>query len=144
MDTSSNNSFDKVTCQDPTAFKEYIKRLRTVDDTIIFNLNTELCTPQSQSDVDRNKEHCKEFRDQLNKAYETRNKVFEICLAESEAKLKVAKSAQQQNESDLALLKEFKRAQTEHRMMQKESTYEQAIQDRSLQVLRERCRRYML
>lgn len=139
MATSSNEKFDSLTCLDIIGFQDYLKRLRSVDDSIILNLNT---TVVSSADDSKNIANCKRFHDQLTGGYASRDKAVHVCLDEAKAKVAQLKEAKQQNESDINVQKELKRHQTRLRMIEKELTVEQIIQDRSLKALHERCRRY--
>lgn len=142
MEKSTPASFNLAQCQDIIGFQEYLKRLRTVDDSIILNLNTTILTSSFQKDIEQNISNCKRFHDQLKDAYEARDKMIQSCLADADAKVAQYKEARKQNDSDLAVQKELRRQQTRQRMIQKEVTVEQIIQDRSLKALQERCRPY--
>lgn len=142
MANIASEKFDSATCQDIIGFQDYLRRLRTVDDTIILNLNTTVVTSLPDKD-EQNTKSCNSLHDQLKKAYESRDKVIHVCLSEASAKVSQLKEAKQQNESDMNVQKEFKRHQTRLRMIEKELTVEQIIQDRSLKALQERCRRFV-
>lgn len=143
MATIEEAKFNPAACQDIICFQDYLKRLRTVDDSIILNLNTTLTTSSTPKDIATNTANCQRFHNQLKEAYESRDKVIQICLAEAEAKVIQLKEAKKLADSDLKVQKELRRQQTIQRMMQKEITVEQIIQDRSLKALQERCRRYV-
>lgn len=134
--------FNIARCRDIIGLQEYLKRLRTIDDNIISTLNSTILTSSFQKDIDQNIKNCKIFHDQLNKAYEDRDKVIQSCLADADAKLKEIGEAKNQNESDMNVQKEFKRQQTRQRMIRNELMVEQIIRDRSLKALQERCRPY--
>jgi len=136
--TSSN--FNIAQCQDILGFQEYLKRLRTVDDSIILNLNTTILTSSFQKDIEQNVSNCNRFHQQLKEAYEERDRLIQACLSDAEAKVAELKAASNQSEPDLAIQKELRRQQTRQRMIQKEVTVEQIIQDRSMKALQERCR----
>lgn len=143
MANSPGEKFSSVTCQDIIGFQEYLKRLRSIDDSIILNINTTILTSSSQKEDLQNIKNCNNFHDKLKEAYESRDKAIQVCLTDATAKVSELKEAKSQNESDLNVLKELKRHQTRLRMIQKEITVEQIIQDRSLKALQERCRRYV-
>lgn len=138
-----SGKFDSVTCLDIIGFQDYLKRLRTVDDSIILNLNTTVLTSSSQKDDINNIANCNSLHNQLKEAYQSRDKVINICLADASSKVAELKKAKDVNESDLKVQKELKRHQSRLRMIEKELTVEQIIQDRSLKALQERCRRYV-
>lgn len=139
MANSGPPKFNPDTCLDILGFQDYLKSLRTVDDSIIFNLNTTVTS--SEKDAQQNTTNCNRFHEQLKEAYESRNKVINICLGQAEAK--VADLKAKQSDSDYANLRDLKRHQNSYRCLQKELTIEQIIQDRSLKALHERCRRYV-
>lgn len=134
--------FTPAVCQDIIGFQDLLKRLRTIDDSIIINLNTAISTSSFQKDIDQNIANCRRFHDQLKDAYVSRDQCITSCLADAEAKVAELKKAKQENESDTNVQKLLKREQTRQRMIQKEIIVEQIIQDRSLKALQERCRRY--
>lgn len=139
----SEVKFNPTLCQDIIGFQDHLKRLRTVDDSIILNLNTRIVTSSSHQDNLQNIENCKRFHEQLLEAYKTRDKCIQDCIADAESKLAELKKARDANNSDLEVQKHLRREQTKLRMMQKETVVEEIIQDRSLKALQERCRRYI-
>lgn len=143
MAIAAGDKFNPASCQDIIGLQEHLKRLRSVDDSIILNLNTTVLTTSFQKDIEQNIKNCKALHEQLNQAYESRNKIINICLADADAKVAQLIEAKQQNYSDLTVQKELKRQQTKQRMIRKEVTVEEIIQDRSLKALQERCRRYV-
>lgn len=143
MAGKGEKKFDSTTCLDIIGFQDYLKRLRTVDDTIILNLNSTVTTSSTAKETEKNTSNCLLFRNQLNEAYNDRDQVIDVCLAEARAKVSQLKELKAQNESDLNVQKELKRHQTRLRMIEKELTVEQIIRDRSLKALQERCRRFV-
>lgn len=143
MSEGQELKFSPSLCQDIIGFQDYLKRLRTVDDSIILNLNTRILTSSSKQDELQNTENCKRFHDQLIEAYQSRDRCIKACLADAESKLTELKKAREANGSDLDVQKHLRREQTKMRMMQKETVVEEIIQDRSLKALQERCRRYI-
>lgn len=133
---------DPAICNDIIGFQEYLKKLRTVDDSIILNLNTTILTSSFQKDIEQNINNCKRFHEQLKDAYQARDKLIHVCLQDAEAKVKQLKVSKEQNDSDTNVQRDLRREQTRMRMIQKELTVEQIIQDRSLKALQERCRPY--
>lgn len=135
--------FDINQCFDIIGFQDYLKRLRTVDDSIILNLNTKVTTTSTAQDELKNIANCKDFHRQIDEAHEVRHNSINKCLAAAEAKVSQLKEAKKQNESDINVQKELKRYQSRLRMLQNEITVEQIIQNRSIKALQERCRRYV-
>lgn len=142
MSAGQELKFTSTLCHDIIGFQDYLKRLRTVDDSIILNLNTTILTSSFQKDVEQNTANCQRFHDQLRLAYQARDKCIQTCLADAEAKVVSLKKAKEANQSDANVQKELRREQTKKRMMEKEIIVEEIIQDRSLKALQERCRRY--
>ena len=143
MANIQSEQFSDSICLDSTGLQDYLKRLRTVDDSIILNLNTTVLTSSFQRDIDQNIKNCNQFHKQLKDAYTIRDNVIQTCLGLADAKLAQLAEAKQADESNLNVQKEFKRQKTVQRMIQKEISVEQIIQDRSLKALQERCRRYV-
>lgn len=142
MATAQKTNNDLKVCQDIIGLQEHLKQLRSVDDSIILNLNTTILTSSFQKDIEQNVNNCKKFHEQLKEAYASRDKLIHGCLADAEAKVQILK-AQVGEPLDLNIQRELRREQTRMRMMQKEITVEQIIQDRSLKALQERCRTYL-
>lgn len=140
---TSNIKFDQSICLDIIGFQDYLKRLRLVDDSIILKLNTTVTTSSDQKEEESNIANCKGLHNQLRAAYESRDKVIHSCLTAAESDVLQLKEAKDKDGSDLNLIKDLKRNQTRLRMIQKELSVEQIIQDRSLKALHERCRRYL-
>lgn len=141
--SSTEVKFTPAVCQDIGNFQDYLKRLRTVDDSIILKLNTTILTTSFQKDIEQNITNCKQFHDQLAEAYKRRDNCIQTCLAEAEAQVRNLKEAKRQNESDTNVQKQLRREQTKQRLLQKEMIVEEIIQDRSMKALQERCRRYV-
>lgn len=135
-------TFSSAACQDIIGFQELLKRLRTVDDSIILKLNSIIPTTSSQKDIEQNVANCQRFHDELKQAYASRDKCITTCLADAEAKVAKLKELKLKNESDTDVQRSLRREQNRQRMIQKELTVEQIIQDRSLKALQERCRRF--
>lgn len=140
MAANSNGKFDPITCLDIIGFQDYLKRLRKFDDIIISNLNTTVVI-SDKNEV--NISNCKRFNDQLQNAYSYRDQAIHACLDDAKAKVSQLKEARQKNESDLIIQEELKRHQTRLKKIERELSFEQIIQDRSLKALHDRCRRYI-
>lgn len=141
--TVTNVKTDLSVCLDIIGFQDYLKRLRLVDDSIILSLNSTVTTCSNPKDEESNISNCKRLHEQLKQAYESRDQIIHACLNLAEGKVSQFKEANEGAAGDANSIKEFKRNQTRLRMMQKELTVEQIIQDRSMKALQERCRRYV-
>lgn len=134
--------FSLATCLDISGFEDYLKRLRTVDDSIILKLNTTILTSSFQKDIEQNISNCKRFHEELREAYANRDQCINTCLADASRRVAELKAAKEKNLSDSNVQKELRREQTKKNMLQREIIVEEIIQDRSLKALQERCRRY--
>lgn len=143
MANTATDKFDISTCQDISALKDYLKRLRSVDDLIVNKLNATILTTSFQKDEQQNVNNCINFNKQLQEAYASREKVIHTCLTDAEERVAGLKKAREANESDSGVQKEFKRQQTNLKILQKETSNETIIKDRSLKALHEKCMRYI-
>lgn len=143
MANTVNEKFDLSSCQDIQAFKDYLRRLRSIDDLIVNKLNATVLPTSLQKDKQQNVDHCINFNKQLQEAYESREKVIQDCLTDAEERVVSLKKAKDESQSDSNVQKELKRYQTNLKMLQKEVSSEKIIRDRSLKALHEKCMRYI-
>lgn len=143
MANAQSEMFNTARCFDILAFEEYLKSLRSIDDSIITNLNSTVLTSSFQQNDVENATKCTSLHNQLLGAYESRDKIINTCLAEARTRVSQLKETRDNNDSDLKVKKELKSHQTRLRMIEKELGIEQIIQNRSLKALQERCRRYV-
>lgn len=141
MATTGNN-FDSAKCLNIKGFKDYMNRLRTIDNTIITNLNAAIQT-STQKEVTYYITNCKSFHEQLMDAYKSRDHVINTCLAEATGKISELKELSDHDDSNTTVQKELNRHKTRYSLIQNELAVEQRAQERSLNALQEKCRRYV-
>lgn len=141
MATTGDN-FDSGKCLNIKGFKDYMNRLRTIDNTIITNLNAKIQT-STQKEVTYYITNCKGFHEQLLEAYKSRDNVINTCLTEAAGKISELKELFDADDSNTTVQKELNRHKTRHSLIQNELAVEQRAQERSLNALQEKCRRYV-
>jgi len=114
--------------------------MRTIDDKIIYALNTTIPTNSFKGQVNTTNQ-CKELYDQLQDAYQKRDKVIKRCITEVSQKVKTLKDERSsQPEGDTKITKLLRKEQTKLRLMQSEVNIEEVVKDRSLKCFYEKCR----
>lgn len=139
---TTGNHFDSAKCLNIKGFKDYMNRLRTIDNTIITNLNAAIQT-STQKEVTYYITNCKSFHEQLMDAYKSRDHVINTCLSEANGKISELKELFDHDDSNTTVQKELNRHKTRYSLIQNELAVEQRAQERSLNALQEKCRRYV-
>lgn len=143
MAKKPTEEYDANICLDVSNFRDYIQRLRKIDDTIINNLNAAVSNLEKASQQ-QNVQNCTSFNQQLEDAYHKRDRLINFCVASAQAKVDELREAKDKNDSDESVHKEFKRHQNRLRSLRSELMVEESIRQRSLKALHEKCRRYIL
>ncbi|XP_071485372.1 protein MIX23-like [Diadema antillarum] len=133
--------FPHVSCEDFAQFQEALKEMRTIDDKIIYALNTTVPTTSFKGQVDAT-QTCKGLYNQLSAAYAYREGTIKRCIAEVSASVSTLKQQRDANPDDLKVMKDLRKEQSKLRLMQSEMNIEEVVKDRSLKVFHERCRNH--
>lgn len=141
MATTGNN-FDSAKCLNIKGFKDYMNRLRTIDNVIITNLNANIQT-STPKEVTYYITNCQNFHKQLLDAYKSRDHIINTCLSEASAKISELKELSDTDDTNATVQKELNRHKTRHSLISNELAVEQRAQERSLNALQEKCRRYV-
>ncbi|CAH2105790.1 unnamed protein product [Euphydryas editha] len=128
-------------CPDFLEFQDILKKMRVLDDKIVYALNTSLPTESFKSKVDASSA-CQSLYDQIQKGHSERENIIKNCIvstAESVKKLKVAKESAP---DDLDVIKNLKTEQRKLRLLQTELSVEEVIQEKTTKLFTEKCRSY--
>jgi len=127
-------------CDDFLAFQDVLKKMRKIDDNIVYALNTRIPTESFGRDTAKISNECKDLYSQLMNSYGQREEAITTCVQESSEVVKKIKQQRETNENDLDLLKKLRKEQTRLRLFQNELNVEEVLKDRSIKVFYERCR----
>lgn len=116
-------------------------RLRTKEDRVIVHVVND--TVSNHKTVEENIVACTSLQSQLQESHKSREKVINMCLAEATAKVAELKEARIKNESDIEVQKELNRHRKRLNEISYEVSVEETVQERSMRILKERCRRYV-
>ncbi|XP_032795193.2 protein MIX23 [Daphnia magna] len=132
---------NKSICYDILQFQETLRKMRTLDDKIIYTFNTSIPTDSFKGQVNESAT-CKHLYDELQTNYRSREHSIKQCidiLANEVRSLKQEKDAHPDN---FQLLKHLRREQTSLRLLQTELGVEEVIKERTMKVFYEHCRNY--
>uniref|UniRef100_T1JJ03 Protein MIX23 n=1 Tax=Strigamia maritima TaxID=126957 RepID=T1JJ03_STRMM len=113
--------------------------MRTIDDKIIYALNTTIPTDSFCSQVNASAE-CKRLYEQLVDSYSQRENVIKKCISHVSEHVLQIKDKRAQDVDNPQLLKALRKEQTNLRLMQAEVNIEEVIKDRTLKIYYEKCR----
>lgn len=97
-------------------FQDALKTMRTIDDKIIYALNTSIPTDSFRSQVDASSK-CKELHEQLQKSRSQRENAIKKCIVVAADKVQKLKSDRESNADDFSLLKKLRAEQTKVMIM---------------------------
>uniref|UniRef100_A0A8D8Y7G6 Protein MIX23 n=2 Tax=Cacopsylla melanoneura TaxID=428564 RepID=A0A8D8Y7G6_9HEMI len=129
----------QLQCEDFLQFQDALKKMRDVDDKIIYILNSSLPTPSFKPESDP-ATVCQDLYKELNSNYETRSNQINKCIHSSAEHVRTLKSKYENNENDLDVFKHLKKEQNKLRMLKTEVNVEEVLRARTFKVFDERCR----
>ncbi|XP_055607980.1 protein MIX23 [Uranotaenia lowii] len=129
-------------CGDFSQFQEELKRMRALDDKIIYALNTSLPTESFKGQINPETQ-CRDLHRQLAAGYSYRQDTIKKCIQSCADNVKALKDKREQNRDDVKLNKEFKSEQRKLRLLQTELSVEDIIRERTQKTFRERCRMFV-
>ncbi|XP_049804218.1 protein MIX23 isoform X2 [Schistocerca nitens] len=113
--------------------------MRTVDDKIVYMLNTSIPTESFKGQVDPTAT-CKQLYEELKSSYDTREAAIKKCITLAAERVKELKVQRESRVDDISLLKNLRKEQTKLRLLQSELNVEEVVKERSTKVYYERCR----
>uniref|UniRef100_A0A8C6T6N6 Protein MIX23 n=1 Tax=Neogobius melanostomus TaxID=47308 RepID=A0A8C6T6N6_9GOBI len=130
---------EALNCEDFSMFQEALKVMRTIDDRIVYGLNTTVPTVSFSGKVDAT-QTCKQLYESMMEAHLSRDRAIKTCIAQSSEVVGQLREARAKDCDNMALIKELRKEQTKLKLMQSELNVEEVVNDRSLKVFTERCR----
>ncbi|KAK7790849.1 hypothetical protein R5R35_010723 [Gryllus longicercus] len=126
-------------CGDFLEFQDALKKMRIVDDKIVYTLNTTIPTDSFKGQVNPSAS-CKELYEQLKGSYEKRETSIKTCITQVANKVRELKTEREKKPDDIGLLKHLRKEQTKLRLLQAELSVEEVVKERSSKIYYERCR----
>ncbi|XP_067010867.1 protein MIX23 [Anabrus simplex] len=128
-------------CVDFLEFQDSLKKMRSLDDKIVYALNTSIPTESFKGQVDPSST-CKQLHDQLKSSYKKRDAAIKRCISYTAEKVKQLKEQREKNANDPVLLKALRKEQTQLRLLQTELSVEEVVREQTNKIYYERCRAF--
>lgn len=116
-----------------------LKRMRLIDDKIIYMLNTTIPTESFKAQLDPAAQ-CKDLFHQIESEHAQREQAINKCLNVTKEKVMQLKSLRDQGDESPTLIKSLRKEQTTLRLLQAELNVEEVVKKRTVQIYYERCR----
>ncbi|XP_016955825.1 protein MIX23 [Drosophila biarmipes] len=127
-------------CLDFLGFQEALKKMRDVDDKIIYALNA-LPTESFKGQVN-SESTCRDLYSKLQQSHLSRQDSIRSCITISANNLRQLKEKREAQPDDVEADSQFKAEQRKLRVLQAELNVEDIIKERSYKAFNERCRSY--
>jgi len=128
----------RMSCADFAEFKEALKKLRLVDDKIIYNLNVSVPTVSFKAEINAESK-CRSLYQKLLDIYKVRETAIKDCIDKMTTNVEELKAEREKNMDDFSISKTLRTKQLALRTMQSELMVEEVVKQRSLKVFNERC-----
>ncbi|XP_017122086.1 protein MIX23 [Drosophila elegans] len=130
-------------CLDFLGFQEALKKMRDVDDKIIYALNNALPTESFKGQGQVNTEGtCRDLYSKLQQSHLSRQDSIRSCITISANNLKQLREKREAQPDDVDIDSQFKAEQRKLRVLQAELNVEDIIKERTYKTFNERCRSY--
>ncbi|XP_070157415.1 protein MIX23 isoform X3 [Polyergus mexicanus] len=126
-------------CGDFLEFQDTLKKMRLLDDKIIYMLNTTIPTESFKGQVDPNAQ-CKDLFQQIKSVHTQREQAIMKCLNTAKERVIQLKNLRENGDEKLTLIKNLRNEQTTLRLLKAELNIEEIIKKRTVQIYYERCR----
>ncbi|XP_033635856.1 coiled-coil domain-containing protein 58-like isoform X2 [Asterias rubens] len=117
--------------------------MRTIDDKIIYALNTTVPTQSFKGQVDASAT-CQDLYSQLEKSYSQRDSAIKRCISQVSTTVTKLREARAQDPDNVTVNRNLKKERTKLQLMQSELNIEEIVKDRSYKVFHERCRNHFI
>ncbi|CAH2071230.1 unnamed protein product, partial [Iphiclides podalirius] len=128
-------------CPDFLEFQDILKKMRVLDDKIVYTLNSSIPTESFKKKVDATAV-CQELYVQIQKGHEERENVIKNCIVVTAETVKKLKSVKENNPEDFDVMKSLKTEQRKLRLLQTELSVEEVIKEKTSKLFNEKCRSY--
>ncbi|XP_071629660.1 protein MIX23 isoform X1 [Temnothorax longispinosus] len=129
-----------VECSDFLEFQDTLRKMRQIDDKIIYMLNSTIPTESFKGQVDLATQ-CKDLFQQIESENKQRTEAITRCVNVTKERVMQLKDLREKNgDGDPSLVKNLRKEQTKLRLLQSELNIEEIVKKRTIQVYYERCR----
>lgn len=128
-------------CEDFLQFQDTLKKMRDVDDKIVYILNSSLPTASFKPEVGP-VAVCQDLYSQLGTSYSNRSNQINKCIHNSAERIRSLKSQYETDDNNIDVLKKLKKEQNKLRMLKTEVNVEEVLKERTLKVFNDRCRNF--
>lgn len=128
-------------CEDFLQFQDVLKKMREMDDKIIYILNSSLPTPSFKTHSDPSSA-CQDLHNQLDTNYNHRSSAITKCIHRSAECVRELKTKYEADAENMDLFKNLKKEQNKLRMLKTEVNVEEVLKQRTMKVFYERCRTF--
>ncbi|XP_072939969.1 protein MIX23 isoform X2 [Epargyreus clarus] len=118
-----------------------LKKMRLLDDKIVYALNTSIPTESFQKKVDATAA-CNDLYLQIHKGHEEREKVIKSCIVKTAEIVKDLRVMREEKPDDWEVNRNLKAEQKKLRMLQTELSVEEVIREKTTKLFNEKCRSY--
>ncbi|KAF9815873.1 hypothetical protein SFRURICE_009771 [Spodoptera frugiperda] len=133
--------FSQMNCPDFLEFQDILKKMRVMDDKIVYALNTSIPTESFANKVDAHSA-CEDLYSQIQKGHTDRENVIKNCILVTAETVKQLKAVKDEKPNDFEVLKNLKAEQKKLRLLQTELSVEEVIKEKTTKVFTEKCRSY--
>ncbi|KAG5328211.1 CCD58 protein, partial [Acromyrmex heyeri] len=121
-------------------FQDTLKKMRQIDDKIIYMLNTTIPTESFKGQVNSTTQ-CKDLFQQIESEHKQRTQAITRCVDITKQRVMQLKNLREKNgDENPTLIKNLRNEQTKLRLLRSELNIEEVIKKRTIQVYYERCR----
>ncbi|KYN40484.1 Coiled-coil domain-containing protein 58, partial [Trachymyrmex septentrionalis] len=120
-------------------FQDTLRKMRQIDDQIIYMLNTTIPTESFKSQVDPTTQ-CKDLYQQIESEHKQRTQAITRCVNITKQRLVQLKDLRENGDENPTLIKNLRNEQTKLRLLRSELNIEEVVKKRTIQVYYERCR----
>ncbi|XP_059046007.1 protein MIX23 [Achroia grisella] len=128
-------------CPDFLEFQDKLKKMRSLDDKIIYALNTSIPTESFHNKVNITTA-CQDLYSKINKVHTEREKIIKNCILVTAESVKKLKSVREERPDDYEVIKNLKTEQRKLRLLQTELSVEEVIKEKTNKVFTDSCRSY--
>ncbi|XP_013190234.1 protein MIX23 [Amyelois transitella] len=128
-------------CPDFLEFQDNLKKMRTLDDKIVYALNTSIPTESFRNKVNATAA-CEDLFSQIQKGHTERENVIKNCIIVTAEHVKKLKAAKEETPDDYNVMKNLKAEQKKLRLLQTELSVEEVIKEKTTKLFTEKCRSY--
>lgn len=121
-------------------FQDTLRKMRQIDDKIIYMLNTTIPTESFKGQVDPTTQ-CKDLFQQIESEHKQRTEAITRCVEITKERVMQLKDLREKNsDENPTLIKNLRNEQTKLKLLRSELNIEEVVKKRTVQVYYERCR----